>query len=147
MTTIAWDSKTLAADRNCGGCMNQRKIFKLKKGGYLAGAGVLDDIMEVARWIDGGMKESDNPFCGKHVIENGSVYLYIDKHGTAFLLSDPWLRLIKINEKFFAVGSGGEFAMGAMAAGANARKAVSIACQLDYYTGKGIDVVRVGKKP
>jgi ATP-dependent protease HslVU (ClpYQ) peptidase subunit len=41
------------------------------------------------------------------------------------------------------VGSGGEFAMGAMAAGANARKAVSIACQLDYYTGKGIDTVKV----
>lgn len=40
-----------------------------------------------------------------------------------------------------AWGSGADFALGAMAMGAGARRAVEVACELDVHCGKGIDVV------
>lgn len=143
MTTIAFDGVSLAADRKVGGVNNARKIFKLKKGGYIAGAGYYDDLVEVARWIDAGMKDEACPFAGKHSIENESEYLYVDKAGNPHWLTSPWLRPVRITEKHVAMGSGGDFALGAMKAGANARKAVAIACQCDPESGFGIDVVKV----
>lgn len=38
-------------------------------------------------------------------------------------------------------GTGKELALGAMAAGADAKKAVEIACEYNLYCGGGIDVV------
>lgn len=40
---------------------------------------------------------------------------------------------------FFAIGSGSEFAMGAMAQGASAVDAALIACRLSVYCGGGVD--------
>lgn len=145
MTTIAFDGATLAADRKVvgDGVANVRKIFKLKKGGFLAGAGAMDQLIEVARWIDAGMKDEANPFVGKHVIENESTYLYVDKAGLPYWLTTPWLRPVRIAEKYVALGSGGDIAWGALRAGASPRKAVSIAGERDIFTGLGIDVVKV----
>lgn len=147
MTTIAFDADTgvLAADRKALGDWptRVRKIFKLKKGGYLAGAGLMDQCIEVARWIDGGMKDGDNPFTGKGAVENESVFLYVDKGGNPHWLTSPWLRPVRIVERYVALGSGGDTAWGAMKAGATPRKAVSIAIERDVMSGLGIDVVKV----
>lgn len=145
ITTIAFDGTTLAADRKAAGdgVMNVRKIFKLKRGGYLAGAGYMDQLVEVARWIDAGMKDTENPFTHKHGAENETDYLYIDKNGAPYWLTSPWLRPVRIAEKYVALGSGGDAAWGAMRAGATPRRAVSIAGERDVYTGSGIDVVKV----
>lgn len=143
MTCIAFDGVTLAADRKVDGRYNARKIIKLKKGGYLAAAGYLDDLIEVARWIDRGMKDADNPFGKLNGAKDGSHYLLVNEKGVPFMFTSPWLRPFRVTEKLIALGSGGDLALGAMAAGAPARKAVSIACRFDPDCGMGIDVVRV----
>jgi hypothetical protein len=51
-----------------------------------------------------------------------------------------------MSEKKVAYGSGGDLALGAMAAGATAKQAVAIACRFDPNTGQGIDAVQVVKK-
>lgn len=42
---------------------------------------------------------------------------------------------------FWAAGSGADYAMGAMAAGKDAKEAVEIACRFDINCGLGVDVL------
>lgn len=45
-----------------------------------------------------------------------------------------------IKERFFGIGSGADFALGALFAGADIRAAVKIACKLDANSGLGIQI-------
>ena len=51
--------------------------------------------------------------------------------------------LVLVDAPFMALGSGAKVAMGAMAAGATAERAVRIACDYDIYTGGRIITLRV----
>jgi hypothetical protein len=55
---------------------------------------------------------------------------------------DRWCRGERIHEKFFAIGTGADAAMGAMHAGATARRAVEIACKLDINSGLPVVVMK-----
>ena len=46
---------------------------------------------------------------------------------------DAWCRGMKVEDKFYAVGSGAKAALGAMHMGADAHKAALIACKVDPY--------------
>ena len=52
VTTIAFDGKSLAADRLADDHMSVRKIFTLKDGTHVAGSGYYDQLVEVAAWLD-----------------------------------------------------------------------------------------------
>lgn len=145
MTTVAWDGRSIAADRRMVGegiASTTGKLFKLKNGCILSGAGYLDQVLEVAAWINGGCKEDKKPKFPEDLNE-GSSLLLVDPKGRAYYLTWPYLRRLQINEKFAAIGSGSHFAMGAMAAGADARQAVAIAARFDPNTGGGVNVLRV----
>lgn len=142
MTTVAWDGTSLAADRRCSGSAGSAavgKIFRLKDGRLLAGAGTYDDIVEVVAWLEAGAKEAKRPKLGDR--DDGSDILLIDG-GRAYWLTWPHLRPVLFNERFTAVGSGGPYALGAMAAGKSAKEAVEIAARFDNMTGHGVDVVQ-----
>lgn len=47
---------------------------------------------------------------------------------------------MEVKETYFGIGSGADFALGAMFAGADIRKAVQIATRLDANTGLGVQV-------
>ena len=51
------------------------------------------------------------------------------------------------NEDYWAVGSGGEYAMGAMYASSDCRLAMDAACRFDPHTGVGVDVTDVRFAP
>lgn len=139
MTTAAWDGKTLAADSRMDGWQSVDKIFHLKDGRYATGAGTYCQIVEIVAWLDDGSRQSDKPeFTG----DDSSTVLIVDGK-EAFYLSWPFLRAVKINEPFFAIGSGSEYALGAMAAGKDAKSAVAIAAQFDPQTGGEIRTVKL----
>ena len=145
MTTVAWDGTSIAADRRIVGegiAGTAGKLFRLKNGCVLAGAGYLDQVLEVAAWINAGCKEDKKPKFPEDLAE-GSSLLLVDPKGRAYFLTWPYLRRLQVNEKFVAVGSGAHFAMGAMAMGADARRAVVIAARFDPNTGGGVNVLRV----
>lgn len=143
MTTIAWDGKTLAADRCCGGWKNVSKIFKLKDGRYAAGCGnSYHALCAVVAWMNAGSKADSRPDIPA---DDAPDMIVIDKKGVVSWVIWPYVNGVALTEPFFAVGSGSEFALGAMAAGANARRAVEIACRFDASSGQGIDAVRVVK--
>lgn len=152
MTTIAWDTKTMAADSQSTigdtPIMGEDKLLLVRRAGV--GRGMLVGICgSAARGLD-----LLNGFCGSWrfikedvrlgripaldtndratvmVIVIGPAEKY--RHRTFLITHDG--NVTDITMRPFAIGSGGDFAMGAMSAGAAALKAVRIASELDVFT-------------
>lgn len=138
MTTIAWDGETLAADSqvtddNFVWQHADKKIFKIRDF-YLATAGDADQCMKFLDWFKNrdiskfpdGMDDVTVLVVGPKVCDlygNGAIPTPI---------KPP-----------FAIGSGSACAMGAMLAGAKARRAVQIASKLCKYTGGPVRTVKI----
>ena len=148
MTTIAWDGKTVAADRLATRGGNLRSdVSKLHVSieWVYGGAGQLDATLEIAHWLLTGASPDARP-----TLEEGGAYgLAIRRSdGRCFRVEGKRPVLCEVRETFTACGSGRDFAIAAMALGKNARDAVKLAAQFDIFTGGGVDVrdVRAGKR-
>lgn len=141
MTTVAIRGGYIAADRQLDGWMSAGKLFRLKDGSILAGAGNYDDVIEVVKWMNEGGKEDKHPDLG----DKETGFLLLRSDGKAFWLTVPFLRPVEVLDEFIAIGSGAGVALGAMAAGASAKRAVEIASRFDNQTGNGVNVIRVKK--
>jgi len=137
MTVIAWDGKTLAADRRVtfnGTPFEATKIFLVSNGEsavIYGAAGSTCDANEFHRWIIG---DRDRP-----KLTDLSI-IAIDEGGIVYW-ADSDLNWAKLGCGATAIGSGGKFALGAMKAGKSARDAVEIAIMLDVDCGNGIDTL------
>lgn len=140
MTTIAFDGTTLAGDRQCtagGTPFPTRKIHRVirptTKEVLLYGfSGLAGDGAEFVRRFASG--EALPQFTDLEV-------LCIDGQGQAWQMDTPGMWWNK-RPRVWAIGSGADYAMGAMYAGKTAREAVQIAMRLDVHTGFGVDTVR-----
>lgn len=102
---------------------------------YMAFAGsvygaytIIEHIDEEGFYEDADAEDVEALIIGEHsiyVLEAGSSLLY------------PWA------EDIYAGGSGGDFALGALRLGLNAREAVKHACKLDVYSGGRIKSVKL----
>ena len=144
MTTVAWDGQTLATDRmaSVGGSKHAsiKKIYTIKGGGYAAASGHAGAIELMFRWLDHGAVIDDYPLtdpelCTVIVITEDSQLLQYD---------GPMP--VKLEAKFYAIGSGRDFALAAMHLGYDAKKAVEVGSALDQSTGNGIDSVTLPTK-
>lgn len=149
MTTVAWDGKTLAADKmtTTNGRPHLAMHGKLHRINYhgqdalAAGSGVVAFSHAVIEWLNAGappdhrpeMPGPDDSFSVLVVTEAG-LFTYIDS-----------LTPVALGQLQWALGSGGEYALGAMAAGASAKRAVEIACTLDVSSGMGVDTLTLRK--
>lgn len=137
MTVIAYDGKTLAADRLMtvsGLKVRVRKIFRIR--GHLVGScGDVDRGNDLIEWFRAGGIRGDYPRYDK---DDGASLLVVAPDGE-ILEYDKSPNPMKIYEKFYAIGSGKACAMSAMACGADAKKAVSIANRYDGRCGLGCD--------
>lgn len=131
MTTIAYRDGIMAAD---SGCFNDGlyegevdKIWMLPAVGMLGCCGEYGAILKVVEWLMKGGEPARKPrlsresaFAGLLVKLDGEVMHY-----------QLGLRPLRIAADFHAIGSGREIAIGAMATGASAVRAVEIACHYD----------------
>ena len=145
MTTIAYDGKTFAADRQTtfgGTPVATPKIVKGKFKGeecFIGTSGEVEVCTAIEDWIKSGCKGKlslgDNPqVSAMIVVKSGDVYFM---SGSTFAH--------KMGKTKWAIGSGADYALGAMYAGKSAKEAVEIASQLDTGTGLGVDVVTFDK--
>jgi hypothetical protein len=144
LTCVCWDGKSLAADRLViadGTSYTMSKIWRLKDGSLFSGCGLYDQMVEVADWLDHGAKHDKRPWLS---IEQDSQFLLVYPNGSIHWLTHPYLRPVKYNEKIVAMGSGGPYALGAMKAGADAKRACEIALELDSGSGRGVTVMKPG---
>lgn len=138
MTTIAYRDGVLAADTlsTCNGMIETEVVKIWDHKGYLGGAAGSHALCNRFRsWFVGGM-DGESPFHGGDdgnglvAVPDGKIIVW-GKHGS-------WT----VNRAFYALGSGEQIAMGAMAAGASAQEAVKIAATMDTITGSKITVLK-----
>jgi hypothetical protein len=142
MTTIAWDGKTLAADKQCSDGNHKFAVTKIKRvnGELLGFSGGLYRCKEMLAWYCGERKPEDFPkgesddFSELMVIRDGKIFLYGSKYP------------IEVEDNRFAVGSGSPYALAAMECGLSAEDAVQTAIKFDPSTGMGIDILTWGRK-
>lgn len=140
MTTIAWDGKTLAGDRQraCGNTpVPTTKVFRATKRNdpcmvAYGCAGDSNDCIAFQEWVRGGEKPAFKSLAVLAVDEAGHPW-YMDEGAKWWPIGRP----------VWAVGSGADYAIGAMAAGKSAREAVEIATEWDVHTGLGVDVLEL----
>ena len=137
MTTIAWDGKTLAADRQAhhgpSNTKYERKKLCVLDGKAIAGAGraSLNDAM--ANWITYGGDLPDACKEGEYTVVVANAENECEVYeGVPIPLKIP--AGVKL-----AWGSGAQAAMAAMECGKDAREAIEIASRVDLDTGCGID--------
>jgi hypothetical protein len=147
VTTIALRvGHSIAADRLISGdvpCAS-RKLFTFDGIGILAICGGVDDVMTMVELltkfgVDGASER-------RATFRASCEGLLVRSDG---LVSSLWfghktkrLRVMPMESPFYAIGSGGHVALGAMATGVTPKRAVEIATQFDPGTGMGVDVIR-----
>ena len=146
MTTIAFRYGTLAADRRVSDSSRglieggTTKVFRRKDGCLVGVAGSLGIANRFVRWFLGGevgeapsLRDKDANATAEAIIirSNGQIENYYE------------LGIIIAETEYYAIGSGATAALAAMDMGADARRAVEIACGRDAGSGNGIDSVHV----
>ncbi len=132
MTTIAWDGLTLAADSLVTAGKDRwgshRKLIK-HKGRLIAFTGSIAGGLVLIEWFCEGAEPQEFPRLksDEHaqliVVADGKAWHYESRHIPSMCgVPSAW-------------GTGREYALGAMAAGADARQAVRIAARFDALTG------------
>lgn len=141
MTVIAWDGKTLAADKqatNSGSMRTVKKIFKVR--GYLvAVAGDYTDSLMLLDWFKKGAIIKNYPVFDEKT-RDGVSLLVIDKNKQVTRYETQPIPYI-IEDKLVAAGCGRDYAMAAMYCGKTAKQAVEITCKLDAFCGMGVDIL------
>lgn len=142
MTTIATDGKSMAGDgqREMSRTIVDStavKVRQLSDGRLYGSAGEAAFSAMVVEWLEGGSKPDFKP--------EEFVALVLSPSGEVHHISEI-CHLIQIDSPA-AIGSGIDFALGAMAAGASVQKAVEIACKYDPGSGGKITVLEVQKFP
>ena len=141
MTVIAWDGKSLAADKRAVSDTLIRTVAKLCRVGeaLVAYAGDSDAGEEVLAWFRDGHDPAKFPasqrdktgWAGLLIVwPDGTLWKY---ERTPYPLKYP--------PQQFAIGSGRDFALAAMHLGKTAAEAVEVACVFDNGCGNGIDVL------
>jgi len=140
MTVIAWDGKTLAADKralNNGRATTVTKICK-HEGWLLAVSGDLTRGLELVKWFKAGQDPEKLP-AFQLTLADYVPLLAINKDGV--YLFEMGHMPFKIEEPFFACGSGRDCALTAMHLGRDAVQAVQITCEVLTNCGNGIDTL------
>lgn len=146
MTTIAYrrypEWIEVAADRQCthGSRTYFHDKFKVFGSSLILVSGNSSDLDSVYKWLAGGAKRGDLDSRGSSagfIVAGDRVQWIATEEG--YLHDNP--------HEFNAMGSGGDFAVGAMAAGLSAKDAVALVIKqrLDIHTGGEIDHFRVYK--
>jgi len=137
VSVVAWDGKTLVADRmgsNNGLTFTMVKMQKFPDGTVLAWCGIQEQGLLLAKWFREGADPEKWPAFQKKdewtsllILKDGKLTEY-EQEPIAQEVLDPRM----------AWGHGRAFALGAMAAGASAVEAVTIASTFDIYCGNGV---------
>ena len=144
MTVIAWDGKTLAADKQAtyhGVKYTTNKLHRLKNGSIAAGSGSSVQIATMINWLDSGADPKEFPK-SQEAIENTAGILVITKDKRIMKYESTPYPLEYLDERV-ADGSGHEFALCAMYLGKTAKEAVEVACVFDTDCGMGVDTIEL----
>ena len=150
MTVVVFKNGVMASDSQCTDddgnvMMNVDKVFELPKGGLIGISGnydvrnILDIMDEVAGEDTLPSKEelahTQCDFAGILALPDGTLW-DIDIELVSYENTDEWTASVgEITEEHYAVGTGGQLALGALDLGATVEQAVDIAIARNAYCG------------
>lgn len=140
MTVIAWDGKTLAADKQStlyGHGSKVTKIFR-HKDSLIALCGNGPHACAMLGWYYAGADVQKFPKPATPD-EAGSLMVF-SKHGISEYAGTSGY-CMKNESAYVAYGCGRDYALAALYLGKTAREAVKVACALDTQCGIGIDTL------
>lgn len=147
MSVIVWDGKTLAADRQVtdGGMIRQttkiRSITKGKFKGFLMGAaGATATANLMMDWFEAGADPRFFPYEYMKSDQLGATLVVITQDKDIFRYDHLPVPII-MEDEHYATGSGRDFAYGALSMGADAQRAVEVACEHSTECGVAIDII------
>ena len=144
MTTIAYRDGVMAADSQASSGARKfrvKKITRVPGGGLLGITGGMPELLKIQKWAGAGFPPDDKPELSDDA-EVECLLVYAD--GTAALF-DASLEVMPVQDKFIAIGSGGPYAVAAMACGLGPAEAVQIAARFDPYTSAPVKSERLKK--
>lgn len=151
MTTIAYSAGFMASDtqaylgRGEPGFARKSKVHRLKDGSLI---GVSSSIVGAAKrlvpWIEDGCDFDNMPVIKDAEREMSFEAIQVMPDGRLRYWNDSYMPT-DIEARFFAIGSGASYALGAMAAGTTAAGAVAIACEFDNFSGGNIETWRLAE--
>jgi len=148
MTVIAYRDGAMASDSQItadftryGTC---KKIGKRTDGSLGGAAGLTSFTQRWMAWFVGGGSEEDMPKPDKtEEGDSDGQCLWVFPSGRIRVVDSSGY--YDVAADFFAIGSGSEYALGAMAVGASAEAAVKAAIIMDVNCGGEIQVERLNK--
>jgi hypothetical protein len=119
------------------------KVYKYKPHSktwhcpYLVGyTGIVENLMIVHEYLtnpdQSPPKLKSGDCCGLVLTEEHEIYRF-----------ENCRRWMKVELPYDAIGSGGPYALGALAAGLSPKEAIKVAMQNDVYTGLGVKGLRI----
>ena len=146
MTTIAANREMMAADSlttidDTRFQISKRKLHRLHQGlgnpeHLVAASGQTRHIQRFIEWYSRFRPVDERPD-----LDEDFAALALTPEGLYYY--DGGAYPFKVEGKYWAIGSGAEFALGAMAAGANPEQAVHAALRFDVGTGPPVVVERL----
>lgn len=143
MTVIAWDGKTLAADKQMTNGMTKLTVTKIFRvtGGLIGICGDASAGTETLQWFCDGAIPEDYPK-GNREQDRGASLINVLTDGTVWKYEkSPYP--FKVEGVCCAFGCGDEGAMIAMECGADARRAVEIVSKYNTGCGNGVDTLEL----
>jgi|SRR6187549_24233 len=140
MTVIAWDGKTLAADKAStwvGYASMVTKIYRVPAG-IIGFSGDGDHAMALLEWFREGMQRDKYPPAQLTEQRASGVLITLDRR---ILIYDKTPFPQYNQQPYYAIGAGRDYALAAMFLGHDARRAVEVACAIDINCGNGIDTL------
>lgn len=143
MTTIVYRNGVMAGDRRAYGgdktpIGSKKKIHRLADGtlfGVSSNNVGADRLLR--RWVEEGC-----PAVGPDYLKPDSFeLLLIRENGEVFFACNNLELTGPLEAEFYAIGSGSQYALGAMSMGAGPERAAGIAAELDIWSGDGIDAL------
>ena len=147
MTTIAFKHGVMAADSRAttedGRHIRCEKLYRVVAAGTPALVGLAGGSFDGLAFLDWLVGEDDKP--PQRLIDGEADFWAMVYNKNGLFLYDKWCRPDKVLDSVFAIGSGSKAALGAMHAGADAARAVEIACKIDVYSA--LPIVSMSLKP
>lgn len=144
MTTVAYrrdeTGTVLASDRQSGWHRaDVEKLLLLSDGSMLGFTGKLEECLLAAAWLEKQVvaQNDEHP---KPKISNGFEAIRVWPNGMVCTYEEQ-LVLMPLREEIYAIGSGAQYAFGALAMGATPMEAVDVAHRFDECTGPARDMM------
>lgn len=135
MTTIAYRAGVMAADsRGYSGNRtpvgSKAKIERLEDGTLIgASCTIAGGAEAIRKWYCDGMPKEP-----AYALPEAFTLLIVKPNGEALYGNDAHMLAGPLTADFYAIGSGCDYALGAMEMGADAKTAVEVACKLDVWS-------------